>query len=145
MGQANLPSEETMKRLIIDDCRLMHFAEGETVHANNNDDAIIALQSGDWDEVWFDHDMGGVYGRLDEDYESTIMPVVDWLEEKAALDEKTFFTTAVIHTANPAGRQKIEAALKNWYKIRHVDARDYTYAIVQEADHARPTEINSRE
>ncbi|MET7808919.1 cyclic-phosphate processing receiver domain-containing protein [Micromonospora chersina] len=62
------------------------------------------------DELWLDHDLG-------ED--DTIWPVVEVLE-RAAYEERPFNIGVVyVHSANPAGAEKIMQALRRWgYNVR---------------------------
>src|SRR3712207_4331725 len=104
-----------MRRLIIDDCRTMEFPDGETVHARTNEEAKLLLLE-EWDEVWFDYDLGGVYGQLETIYESTVMPTVDAiLYDIIVLKQKPKFDVAVVHTMNPTGREQIALALEGHY------------------------------
>ncbi|MFI6264082.1 cyclic-phosphate processing receiver domain-containing protein [Micromonospora sp. NPDC051006] len=62
------------------------------------------------DELWLDHDLG-------ED--DTIWPVIEVLE-RAAFEERPFDVGVVyVHSANPAGAEKIMQALRRWgYDVR---------------------------
>lgn len=110
---------------------MLYFPSGETVHAKTNDEAISLIEQ-EWDEVWFDYDMGGKFGQLESDYPSTILPVVDHIMMHALLYGCKFpIGIVVVHTANPVGRQQIATTLGQLYRVRHEDARRYTIAIVE--------------
>jgi len=94
-----------MNVLVIDDVRIMDF---DCEYARNVEDAWCALTVPDevWDEVWFDHDLGG-----DETTRPLLMEI-----------ERRFFTgdgyvpnikKCIVHTSNSASRNWIVAALEN--------------------------------
>lgn len=115
-----------MKRLVIDDVRVMNF---DCTYARTSKEAISILESDwTWDEVWFDHDLGGEYGHFDR-YD-TVMPVITWFEENIFFGNKPAIDLVVIHTANPAGRKVIDAVLTRHYPVRHVDAMEYTTRMI---------------
>jgi hypothetical protein len=62
-----------MKILVIDDERIFPFShEDDVTYARTSAEAIHHLAIGTWDEVWFDHDLGG---------DDTGMKVVEWMEQ----------------------------------------------------------------
>lgn len=115
------------KVLVIDDVRLFKFdgyVDVDVTYARTAAEAISVLESDwTWDMVWFDHDLGGEFGKFDT-YD-TIMPVITWLEENIYFGNKPSFGEVVIHTANPSGRKVLDAVLSRHYKVTHVDALDY--------------------
>lgn len=115
-------------RLVIDDCRRFDFPH---VLARNVQEALLALESRSWDEVWWDFDLGGEFGEVDA--ESTALPILYAVEERAYLGQPYSLGLCVIHTANPVGRQMLQRGLSRLYKIRHVDAATYTFSVENEA------------
>ncbi|MEV4489013.1 cyclic-phosphate processing receiver domain-containing protein [Micromonospora coxensis] len=98
--------------LLVDDLR--SFVDGRMAQvARTSRDGIEALErhrGQRLDELWLDHDLG-------ED--DTIWPVVEVLE-RAAFEERPFDIGVVyVHSANPAGAEKIMQALRRWgYHVR---------------------------
>lgn len=115
----------TIRILVIDDLR--SFREnvepaGEVTYARTSQEALSILSEDieGFQEIWFDHDLGEVDGRID-----STMPIVDWLSEKAFNDEP-YNAHIFIHTSNPVGRQNINQSLTRWgYGTTHVDATQY--------------------
>jgi hypothetical protein len=70
-------------------------------------DAIEALLHNDIEEISFDHDLGG---------HDTTMRVVEFIEERAYFKKMTRIKWNV-HSANPAGRKNLEAALNSADRI----------------------------
>ncbi len=64
-------------------------------------DALELLCDEKVEELSFDHDLGG---------DDTSMPVAKWIEEQA-FEGKMKPPQWAIHSANPVGRQNLEAAL----------------------------------
>lgn len=88
--------------LFIDDERNIG---GDDVHiARNSSEALELLKVNNYDEIWFDHDLGG---------DDTTMPVVDHLAE-LAFNGNAYPARIVIHTANPVGRAVIQRTLERW-------------------------------
>lgn len=98
-----------MKTLIIDDDGLsirneilkkMAVAEGASSmdFALSSSEAIQKLTENSYDLVFFDHDLGG---------NDTSMKVIDFFLE----ENQMRLTKAVVHTANPAGANKLCLAL----------------------------------
>lgn len=109
-----------MKRLVIDDVRIMTF---DCTYARTSKEAISVLESDwTWDEVWFDHDLGG---------DDTVIPVVSWLEEVIYYGHKPAFGKVVIHTSNPPGRALLDAVLSRHYPTYHVAGSDWTEGFIQ--------------
>lgn len=127
-----------MRRLVIDDCRTLTFPHPPVpvkdemlVHCRTNDSAIEWLSLDySWDEVWFDYDMGKVYGRLETEYQSTILPTMDYIMERCFYDKSPDIGVCVLHTANPTGRKQLETALSRYFAIRHVDAAAFTVEVI---------------
>ncbi|MEH1056124.1 cyclic-phosphate processing receiver domain-containing protein [Micromonospora sp. CPCC 206171] len=98
--------------VLVDDLR--SFVDGRVAHvARTSRAGIEALErhrGQRLDELWLDHDLG-------ED--DTIWPVVEVLE-RAAFEERPFDIGVVyVHSANPAGAEKIMQALRHWdYNVR---------------------------
>jgi hypothetical protein len=98
--------------VLVDDLR--SFLDGRVAHvARTSRAAIEALERHRrqrLDELWLDHDLGE---------EDTIWPVVEVLE-RAAFEERPFDIGVVyVHSANPAGAEKIMQALRRWgYNVR---------------------------
>lgn len=103
-----------MKRLVIDDVRIMNF---DCTYARNSEEGIADLFE-PWDEVWFDHDLGG---------DDTIYPVILYIMETAFYGRILPLGKVVIHTDNPVGRAMIEQQLGRYYKVVHVNAADYRW------------------
>jgi beta-phosphoglucomutase-like phosphatase (HAD superfamily) len=114
-----------MDTLVIDDVRNFKFP---AEYARTSAEGLAALRrdpTKQWQEVWFDHDLGG---------DDTIYPVVHFIEECAFYGQPIPISLCVVHTANPVGRRMIEAALSRVYTVQHVDAAEY----VTGWDHSRP-------
>lgn len=98
--------------VLVDDLR--SFLDGRVAHvARTSRAGIEALErhrGQRLDELWLDHDLG-------ED--DTVWPVVEVLE-RAAFEERSFDIGVVyVHSANPAGAEKIMQALRRWgYNVR---------------------------
>lgn len=115
--------ESVVTRLVIDDVRNFKFP---AVYARSSLEALnILTPSSEWDEVWFDHDLGG---------DDTIYPVIHFIEECAFFGRVLPIKQVVIHTSNPVGRKMIDRALQPLYSVMHVDAAEY----VTGWDHSRP-------
>jgi hypothetical protein len=110
----------TRSILLIDDLRdfLVLDTDAEITIARNSQQALdILAQQNDWDELWLDHDLGG---------DDTIMVVVDYLSEKAFLDEPVNVDMVFIHTSNPVGRKQMKLTLDRYgYNTRLVDAEQF--------------------
>jgi hypothetical protein len=110
----------TRSILLIDDLRdfLVPDTDAEITIARTSQQALdILAQRNDWDELWLDHDLGG---------DDTIMVVVDYLSEKAFLDEPVNVDMVFIHTSNPVGRKQMKLTLDRYgYNTRLVDAEQF--------------------
>lgn len=110
--------------LLIDDLRDFKVERENTALsiARNSADALqIISQQNTWDEIWFDHDLGEVDGRID-----TTMRVVDYLSEQAFFGPPVDVGNVYIHTSNPVGRKQIQAAMRRYgYNAITVEASDY--------------------
>lgn len=61
-------------------------------------------------ELWLDHDLGG---------DDTIWPVVEVLERAAFEGSPLDIGVVYVHSANPAGAEKVVQALRRWgYDVR---------------------------
>jgi hypothetical protein len=110
----------TRSILLIDDLRdfLVPDTDAEITIARTSQQALdILAQRNDWDELWLDHDLGG---------DDTIMVIVDYLSEKAFLDEPVNVGMVYIHTSNPVGRKQMKLTLDRYgYNTRLVDAEQF--------------------
>lgn len=73
-------------------------------------DAIILLETGQVTHLSLDHDLG------DDCYGNGYI-VACWLENKVATDATFVLPDVTIHSANPVGRAKMQAALDSAKKI----------------------------
>jgi hypothetical protein len=89
-------------KLWLDDIRPM--PEGYDVHVKTAEGAIMSLQTGMFDHISFDHDLGDVD-------EKTGYDVAKWIE-KMAYYKKIKPMTYAIHSANPIGATKIKMAMR---------------------------------
>ncbi|MCM0677811.1 hypothetical protein NCC78_24485 [Micromonospora phytophila] len=105
-------TEKLPRIVLVDDLR--SFVDGRLAHVARTSAAgveVLARHRGQrLNELWLDHDLG-------ED--DTIWPVVEVLE-RAAFEEHPFDIGVVyVHSANPAGAEKIMQALRRWgYHVR---------------------------
>lgn len=91
-------------RVWFDDARPM--PAGYDRHARSAQEAILLLQSGQVDYISLDHDLGSE-GSHDSGYQVAL-----WIEEQA--DANRIRVPAWgCHSANPVGRQRIEAAMRS--------------------------------
>jgi len=108
--------------LVIDDFRIFPNRIGDNIvhHALSSADGIKFLKENFEmiSEVWLDYDLGG---------DDTVVPVINWLEEKAFNGEANHICCIRILTSNPVGAQKI-AALGRYFYIGntpvHIAVRD---------------------
>lgn len=110
--------------LLIDDLRNFRpgmLAEGTDLRiARTSEEAFEILRAvNDWDEIWFDHDLGELpNGRLD-----TTMGVLDYLAEKAFQGAPVNVGHVYVHTSNSVGRKQIMDSLRRYgYAATPVDA-----------------------
>lgn len=96
-----------MRTLLIDDIRDIEA----TVIARNYDDGIYQLQyNGPWDLLLLDHDLAS-YDQVGR--EKTGYDVMCWLENNAE-----FFPSKIrCVSANPVGKQRIEAVIRKYLNI----------------------------
>lgn len=74
--------------------------------AKTSGEAIAKLQETTYDEISFDHDLGG---------DDTTRPVVMWLCEQLHGNDHNYFPAIVrVHTANPVGRIWLEDTLQRY-------------------------------
>lgn len=93
-----------MRRLLIDDQRNI---ESERV-ARTYEDGLAALQEGEWDILYLDHDLGCFDARGKE---YTGYDVLCWLEQNLAFLPKSI----VLVTSNPSGRLRMEQVIRKLY------------------------------
>lgn len=111
--------------LLIDDLRIFkptYDLRGANLHiARNSLDALTILKEKvdmEWDEIWFDHDLGMVQGK-----EDTTLPVADYLSERAFFDDPVSIAKVIIHTSNPVGARALTSTLQRYgYRIIRVQA-----------------------
>lgn len=109
--------------LLIDDLRVFrHPVEGELHIARNCEEAFVILktdESREWDEIWFDHDLGMVNGK-----EEDTLPVADYLAERAFFGCPVAVKKIFIHTSNSVGGNALIKTLRNYgYPVQRVDAK----------------------
>lgn len=106
--------------LLIDDLRSFKSSVLEELNRNEPNTLVrICRSSGaaveelaksdiEWDQIWFDHDLGMVDGEDD-----TTMNVVDYLIFRDRIGEPLPVKSFVIHSANPVGVVNIDRALRS--------------------------------
>ena len=104
--------------LVIEDIRIFRFP---CVYARTMGEAWQLLFSKPWREVWFDHDMGLLR------FDVNTYPLAVQLEELAHQGIPHPIERVFVHSANPAGAQRLVMALRAYDPIR-VDANDYLAA-----------------
>jgi hypothetical protein len=96
--------------LVVDDLRIFSDKIGDNIvhHSLSSADAIKFLEENFpmVSEVWLDYDLGG---------EDTVVPVINWLEEKAHTGKANHICCIRILTSNPVGAQKIAALGRYFY------------------------------
>lgn len=102
--------------LVIEDIRTFRF---ECTYARTRQEAYDLLLNHEWDEVWWDHDLGL---QLDSD---TSYPLAVHVERLAHDGHLLPVKRMVVHSANPYGGDRLMAALSPWYDTTRVSARDY--------------------
>lgn len=85
--------------LVVDDLRvvgdLSYFKDPPVVtHVETTAAGIQRLTDEEFDILWLDHDLGP---------DGTIMPLVDWLSERAFNGDPVKLDAIVVHSANPTG------------------------------------------
>lgn len=110
-----------MKILLIDDLRNFVDNREATIARNSRDALEILSNDNDWDEIWFDHDLGIVDGAID-----SVMSVVDFMSGQAFMDAPVNVGTVYVHTSNPVGAKQIMSSLTRYgYKCVRVNASDF--------------------
>lgn len=93
------------RALVIDDLRVLPDRTGVTYsYARSLNEAFECLHAAPWDEMWFDHDLGG---------DETIRPFVNEIERRVFLgaDPNSITGVCYILTDNPVGAHWLQAAL----------------------------------
>ena len=75
------------------------------------DEAIKLLQTGSVTHLSLDHDLG-------DDQRGTGYDVLLWIENEVALNKFTPPESIAVHSANPAGRKRMDAAIESIYRIQ---------------------------
>lgn len=101
--------------LVIEDIRTFRFP---AVYARTMNDAWRLLHSRRWREIWFDHDMSMTVN------ENNTYAIAVHMEQIAFEGTPLDVDRVVVHTANPAGGQRLMAALRAYKPVRVV-ANDY--------------------
>ena len=96
-----------MKKLWLDDVRPAPSDGGDWVHVKTAFEAIQALNTGHFDEVSLDHDLGEPADEVGNGYE-----VACWIEENAFFERLGRLKWRV-HSANPVGITAMTSALNN--------------------------------
>lgn len=124
-----------MKILLIDDLRNFRVVvEGhEVTVARTSQEALTILAADNvWDEVWFDHDLGEVDGKID-----TIMTVVDYFAEQAFNDTPVDVGIVYVHSSNPVGVRQMMASMQNYGYAVARQAPESVFIVESPAEHAR--------
>jgi hypothetical protein len=95
--------------LVIDDARTFRF---DCAYARTVAQALSLLED-EWDEVWFDHDLG---------QGETVRPAVLWIEQQIANGVRPEIAQVVIHSSNPSGAEWIYQALRQHYRTKVVSS-----------------------
>jgi hypothetical protein len=74
------------------------------------DEAIKLLQTGAVTHLSLDHDLG-------DDKRGTGYDVLLWIEQDVALRQFTPPSTIIVHSANPAGRKRMLAAIDSIHRL----------------------------
>lgn len=121
-----------MRVLVIDDLRILAIPgvdPTQVTYARTSGEAFSLLRDGRWDQVWFDHDLGG---------DDTAYPVAVELEAAAAGHAETVDVGQVfIHTDNIVGRPRLTAALRA-YRPTVVGSASVTVGRIDEASPGAP-------
>ncbi len=70
--------------------------------ARTSSEGLGLLANGAWDELWLDHDLGGV---------DTAWPIIRELERRHAAGANVGVTSVIVHTANPVESIRMIVAL----------------------------------
>jgi hypothetical protein len=79
------------------------------IQVRRPEEAVELLKTGSVTEISLDHDLGDDAGRTGYD-------VILWIEEAVA-SQGFAPPKIVVHSANPSARQKMEAGMRNIYRI----------------------------
>lgn len=102
------------KILVVDDERTFNFP---AIYARSSLSALEIIQSGEINELWLDHDLGG--------FDDT-RQIVELLEWCAFEGVPTGIERIVIHSANPPAAEIMHKCLSRWYdNVIRVYAGDY--------------------
>lgn len=105
-------------KLVIDDLRDPAF---DCLLARNATLGLKALnETSRLDELWLDHDLS---------HWGTIMPVVDWLLERAAWDDPYDVGTIFVHTMNPSAAKTMVSCLRKHYQVQRLFLPEYNHWI----------------
>lgn len=99
--------------LVVDDLRTFPGIDATYARSSHRALATLRVVPG-LDELYLDHDLGG---------EDTIMPVVDYLQERSFFGDPLPIGRVTVHSDNPPGCETIMRALNPIYICRRVDAR----------------------
>lgn len=107
-----------MKSLLIDDLRVFRdqFTPEDLDVARTSSEAIKLLDINQYDNIFWDHDLGG---------DDTSMTVASWLLQKGVSGDRYAVETCYIHTANPVGAINLKNTLESRflnYKCVRLDA-----------------------
>lgn len=102
--------------LVIEDIRTFRFV---ATYARTVREAWVLLFTQEWDEVWFDYDMG-----LTRDSDNTYELAVE-MERRAHNGIPLDVKRVVVHSANPHGGDRLMAALSRSYDTVRVSANDW--------------------
>ncbi len=114
--------------LLIDDLR--DFKQVDSAHkvtvARTSRAALEILNTNEsYDEIWLDHDLG----LLEDGTVDSVMPVVDFLSERAFLYGNYPVGKIYVHSANPVGARAMVRSLDNYgYNVYKVDPSVYLNA-----------------
>lgn len=112
------------KILVIDDLRIFHDLKPEdTWYARNSDEAINLILKSLWDEVWWDHDLGG---------SDDSRRVLSFIEEQAHVHGwLPQLGTSYVHTANPVGAQSLVMGLSKFYPTKRVNVYEMNVGTIE--------------
>lgn len=110
--------------LLIDDLRdfKRKITPGDLTVARTSQEGLDVLLTRKWEQIWLDHDLG-----LNADgSEDTIMPVVDFMCERAFNGSPVEAEAILVHTSNPNGAAVIQRSLSAYgYSSIRVNAPEY--------------------
>jgi hypothetical protein len=109
---------------LIDDLRRFREPprDAQVAIARNSKTGLEMLANDtEWDEIWLDHDLGDKTGDIDY-----IMPVIDYMSERAVYENPVKVNTVFVHTSNPAGAKNMMLALERYgYNAKRVIPEKY--------------------